>query len=389
MLGLGNSLSQAGSPEAPALVTNTYSEDFDGADDFIKLPQGVITSTGDFTFACWFKYDTTSGHKCLANFHSTSANDGMQIIMQGSYDELDVSIRAASDAEFSYRTSTEFSTDTWYHIVATKTANNIGTVYINGVADSGTTGGTWSAKGEDAIGSRKTSAYNNGWNGHLDEMAIWNSVLSATEAKALYDNVRLDLKSDSVGYASSSDLAGWWRMGDGTLDDENEATFSGSGNGLIGDEHVPTTGLELLDETSSFTDGAWDDGAQIAFSGGNIVFTRSDDGDGTYTTQILTETNPFTVIAEGVYKISFTVANRTAGRITPKIGNAAGAGWVTTNGAQVSYIIADNTTEFQMVMHSTEGFVGEISALSVRKIGGVPGMTAGLGDDSMVTDVPS
>ena len=292
-LGISASLAAtaAGALESATLVTNTKSIAFDGVDEFITLPQGVITSTGNFTFACWFKYDSTSNHKCLANFHSSSSNDGMQIIMQGTYDEIDVSIRSSADAAHSYRSSTEFTTDTWYHIVATKTANTLGTIYINGEPDSGTTGGTWSAKGEDAIGSRKSSAIDSEWNGHLDEIGIWNSVLTATEAKAIYDNVRLDFTKNSAGYASSSNLKGWWRMGDEAdtrvldtnannliVPDMRKTFFTGKSIDFDNsDDYIAANGVASTITDFPFTMSAW---ANLESSGsGETIVSFSDVSD--------------------------------------------------------------------------------------------------------------
>jgi hypothetical protein len=53
--------------------------------------------------------------------------------------------------------------------------------------------------------------------GNIDELALFNSVLSADEITQLYnDGNPFDLNSDVGNYTSSANLKAWWRMGDGT-----------------------------------------------------------------------------------------------------------------------------------------------------------------------------
>ena len=202
--------------EDTILVDNAKSIIFDGVDEYITLPQGVITSTGNFSFSCWFKMTDTTGTRCLVEFHDSSSTDGMQIVSASSSDTIDVSIKNNSGTSFAWR-SPSFSLDTWYHLVATKTTGTIGSIYINGVqTDSAGSEVALFSYGQDAIGSRRSSEWTNGWEGNLDEIGIWNSVLSEQEVTQIYNggNARLDLSSNTGSYSSSVNLAGWWRMGD-------------------------------------------------------------------------------------------------------------------------------------------------------------------------------
>jgi hypothetical protein len=55
----------------------------------------------------------------------------------------------------------------------------------------------------------------NFFGGNIDEGSVWNKALSSSELVAVYNSgVPIELTQDSGDYVSSSNLQGWWRMGD-------------------------------------------------------------------------------------------------------------------------------------------------------------------------------
>lgn len=57
------------------------------------------------------------------------------------------------------------------------------------------------------------------YDGLIDEVGIWHTNLSDSEALALYnDGLGLMLDDNSGNYVSSASLDGWWRMGDGSTE---------------------------------------------------------------------------------------------------------------------------------------------------------------------------
>ena len=210
--------------ESPPLVTNTKSIAFDGSDDFIALPS--LTTSGSITVACWFKMTSTTGQRTLLNFASSSNIDGIMINSYSGRDDLDIAIKynAGDDSDFNFRTTNTFNDSSWHHIAVVKSSSTIDAVYIDGDPESRATPTLFvSLTAENAIGNNKSSTNNHEWVGNIDEVAIWSSALTATEVEAIYDNLSLDFTKDSAGYASSSNLKGWWRMGDGqnTLDGDD------------------------------------------------------------------------------------------------------------------------------------------------------------------------
>ncbi|HEY0705963.1 MAG TPA: LamG-like jellyroll fold domain-containing protein [Polyangia bacterium] len=78
----------------------------------------------------------------------------------------------------------------WYHIVATMTSAGAATIYINGVSQTlsqpnGAPTGTISSNaGTGHIGN--SPALNRPWNGYIDDLRIYDRILTAADAKALY-----------------------------------------------------------------------------------------------------------------------------------------------------------------------------------------------------------
>ena len=55
----------------------------------------------------------------------------------------------------------------------------------------------------------------NFFEGNIDEGSVWNKALTAAELLAIYNSgIPIELTSNSGDYVSSSNLQGWWRMGD-------------------------------------------------------------------------------------------------------------------------------------------------------------------------------
>lgn len=227
MLGLGASLSNAGAIESPSLVTNATSLNFDGSNDYIELgsQSGDLRLSGsNGTVSAWILLpDVSAGDDYKRIVDKSDAGSGENGYTMWVHTDGIAEFQIDAVAGSKVAITTAITDGVWVHLAATWDGTTV-KIYRNAVLEGSATDS--SQPPSDTTGMRIGS-----WNhstgrefqGNIDEVAIWSSALTATEVEAIYDNVSLDFTKDSAGYASSSNLKGWWRMGDGqnTLDGDD------------------------------------------------------------------------------------------------------------------------------------------------------------------------
>src|SRR3989344_2132786 len=161
---------------------------FDGVDDYISVASsGTLHQIrNNITVSFWTKNDVTPAQwdMLISRTTSTSWADGWGVFYDsGTAVNFFV-------GHWSNNVATATSTPTkWNHIVGTYDGNNI-RIYVNGVegtADSVTSDDLTTPSEVDLeIGRGAADAYN--FDGHLDELMIFNRSLSIEQIKALYNN---------------------------------------------------------------------------------------------------------------------------------------------------------------------------------------------------------
>ena len=210
-----------------ASFTNTKSIDLDGTDDRITVADHTsLDITGDLTIALWIQMHSLGGWKQI--FTKGGNGSFEQNVYSLSLYNNTIRFFRDDDDSSGLTASGTLNANTWYHIavVFDDSEDNV-KIYVNAVEKvSGTQDSTTSANssvltiGGDADGDYEIDGY-------MDEVAIWNDALSASEISAVYNSrVPRSLASDYGNYSSSSNLQGYWRFED-TLDDS-------SGNGRDG-----------------------------------------------------------------------------------------------------------------------------------------------------------
>jgi len=195
---------------------DVYSVLFDGVDEYVDAGTALGDALGDnyagsLTVSMWFKAGVTSG------------DDGMFEIgpFSAAYGEIDVAL-ASNHLRFKLngggweRIAAFTDTASWHHIVCVYSVGSEANskMYVDGVDQTalGTTGTFPSAGDMDfaglktIIGAYSSSSYP--FDGNIDEVAVWDSALSAAQITAIYNG------GTPQSLASYSPVS-WWRMGDG------------------------------------------------------------------------------------------------------------------------------------------------------------------------------
>ena len=240
------SASASGSVSTP--YSNNYSASFDGSDDLIEVDgfnaQNII-GNGEHTVSLWVKFDTISNYDSIFYMGgSTNNSDYLQLRLREVSSQLryQVSGRKGGSGNSTVEATTLPATGSWVHLAYTRTGTGTGAtikIYVNGSYEATATNGEFDAPlGSSSAGTLtnisafRSSAYSQyGIDGKIDEVAIWDSALTAAEITKVYNSGEpFNLTSNNGSYTSSADLQGYWRFEDNTVSGSNGTIADSSGN---------------------------------------------------------------------------------------------------------------------------------------------------------------
>ena len=240
MLGLGMiSGGPASAVSIKALATpantNSYSILMDGTNDMLTQPDGDNIfddlATGSWTLSFYIRFDTTTNQSIFwkgdypSNYFWIYSEAGGDIVLHGK--------TGVTTTVISTFFNSNMSADTWYHIVLTSDGsgtNRANKCYINGnevaANSSATVASSTNLESHTGATSLITSSLASitFYKQYLDQIATWDSVLTAAEITEIYDNNPL-LTSNSGDYTSSGDLQRYYKM------DENTGTTAADSSG--------------------------------------------------------------------------------------------------------------------------------------------------------------
>ena len=229
--------------------SNTQSIDLDGVDDIVTMGD-VLDMANDgtdaFTISCWFKTTDTATQMLIAKQTNASPYNGYNLYLSSNRFKFHLGTTSSSAVIQGQTGLIGTITDgNWHHLALTydgsQDISGFNLYYVNSnITIITTTNNTPNAVANSAhflIGARGTSSsYGLNFDGATDEVAYFNSELSASDISTIY------------GTGAPSDLSSlspvsWWRFeGTGTT-----ATDSGSGgnngtltNGVTRSSDVPT-----------------------------------------------------------------------------------------------------------------------------------------------------
>ena len=207
-------------------LSNTYSLSFDGAGDYLSISgSSDLSISGDLTISLWLKADTFSNFEYI--FRLTGATSTGKDRMLGiSSSKLSGNTYASG---FGTLGNTALSTGTWYNAAVVYSGGSF-VLYLNGSADSSSISATMNTVTytETTIGKSYNSEY---FDGLIDEVSVFDSALNVNNINAIYNGGDpIDLTTNQGDYNSSSNLIGWWRMGDANSGTGNVTDSSNNSN---------------------------------------------------------------------------------------------------------------------------------------------------------------
>jgi hypothetical protein len=168
--------------------------------DWVTVPNSAISGLTDFSFSVWIKTGTSSQIQNIFQALGSSIHD----------DELQIYLNHSNTVKLKLRDSTKIlsahttlTDNAWHHLVITRESNTV-CLYVNGSqADCNSSASTGILSvihdnsiviGQEQDNLRNSPSLNSGFNssqsfkGYIDELKIYDSVLSSTQIQTLYNN---------------------------------------------------------------------------------------------------------------------------------------------------------------------------------------------------------
>lgn len=234
------------SPTVPAglpSITNTYSVNLDGSNDYINCGGASDFSFTDgsgndsaFSISAWVKFDNRTRARVISKDVSTSSRE----FLFGTDGTSKANILLGTGSvNLNIVNNTTLNTTDWFHLVATYDGSETSSgllMYVNADASSLRDDSAGSYQGMSSTsGNLEIGRFANGhsfFNGLIDEVAVFDYELTSSEVSDIYNETN---GNGSPADISSLSPLGWWRMGDDDGGTGTTITDQGSGgnNGTL------------------------------------------------------------------------------------------------------------------------------------------------------------
>lgn len=160
---------------------------FDNTDDYIDC--GDIDLQGAMTVSAWVNTPALGSNSDIVSNLTLGPPENMQYLFRiGEQGPLQFQWNNTGTTEFWFTSNGIISINTWYHVVVVRDAATNVKIYLNGVEQGITQGGSQAVPathGNTQIG--KTATFGGStFNGLIDHVIVWNRALSASEIAWLY-----------------------------------------------------------------------------------------------------------------------------------------------------------------------------------------------------------
>ena len=192
-----------------------YSLQFDGSADYVEVPHhSGLNLQNEFTLEAWVKINNDTGTHRIC---SKQGSFGFGI--------MDGEIKFTTYGHLDYTTtSATLPSNEWCHLALTLNSSNDADFYVNGSFLETVSGSNSANTSSEPFYIGKGSGEH--WNGYIDEVCVWNRVLTEQE---ISDGMENEHTGNETG------LAGLWQFneGSGTAADDgssnnNNGTISGA-----------------------------------------------------------------------------------------------------------------------------------------------------------------
>ena len=183
---LGEQARRGSEWQFPNEVLQSQVFDFDGTDDVVDLGTGLI-GDGTKSISFWIKRNSGSPSNDGGIFTIVESGSPSSYISIALWQDL---IQSSIGNSTNHKGSTTIAVDTWYHVMVVKDSSATTAIYVNGVAETLSTGGSWVGaidQPQAKIGGISYSSTSYNFQGEISNVAVWYSDQSTNIAN-IYNN---------------------------------------------------------------------------------------------------------------------------------------------------------------------------------------------------------
>ena len=198
---------------------------FDGVNDFVEF---APISLNDFTVNLWFNANLIAGAS-FRGLIGNSADGNIYILLYNNNGTNSIRVSCGTIDYFYYNVPA-FSLSTWNMLTVKRSGSNVQVFFNGNESSTGALVINSNSISFNRLGSYSSITNNYMFNGKQDEIAIWNTALSATDIANLYNEIDGVGQGDFATNYSPANLQAYWRANDGsgtTLTDE-QGTYNGT-----------------------------------------------------------------------------------------------------------------------------------------------------------------
>ena len=247
------------SPVIPYSGGGSYLE-FDGIDDYVDVGTVTTDFSQGMTVSSWVYFNGFNHWSRIIDFDvaiDPAQHNGILLANYGATDDLTFEVYVDGTSGGKVTANDALFTGVWMHLVVSM--DNAGSVilYKDGVQiHSGTTSVPAVMDRPSSFIGRSNWSVDGYFDGSIDEVAVWNSALTALEINALYNSgAGLGASSNSGDYTSAVDLVAYWVFDEGEGTTTTDATGNGNDGTVYGATWVGSNEDVLL--TYDFTLDNW------------------------------------------------------------------------------------------------------------------------------------
>lgn len=171
------------------------------------LYSSPTTTTDPRTISLWFKFEL-AGNGLTRTLLTWGWNSA--IMCTNTSNAISFKIKSGSIISF----ASSLTVDNWNHIAVTYPVQSSGLLYLNGVAKGYTDIGIYASPSNIWFGTGSGGSSTTKIKGNINDLAVWDKVLSATEIAQLYASKKLDYRQNYQDYHSAGNLKEYYLMGD-------------------------------------------------------------------------------------------------------------------------------------------------------------------------------